>query len=300
MTRKSENLPKTFLISWIGARGNAIVLLLASSALFAQSGDPPKIQDHASTPDVREIVESSIAATQRHWQARLRYTYMQRYESRRLDLTGRVKFQDVDISKTVLVNGVPCEQLVERNGQPPSIEEERKDREKLDEVKRETPRQRTERLREQAEQNTALVREVPKAFDFQLVGDETIDGRPAYVLQVTPRPGYHAEGKYGHLFSKVSGKLWVDKQDLGWIKADAQVIEPFSTGLFLARVLPGSHITIEQTRVDDGIWMPEHIVLRAAAKILFVKNVVVERILTYSEYRLPQAEVPATGTPASP
>ena len=237
-------------------------------------------------PDVRQIVESSIAATQRHWQARLHYTYVERDEDRRLDLEGHVKSEDVDVSRTILVNGVPFEQLVERNGQPPSAEEERKQKEKLDKLKRETPEQRAERLRKEEEENTSLVREVPKAFDFQLVGEEVVNGRPAYVLQATPHPGYQAQGKYGKMFSKVEGKLWVDKQDLGWIKVDGQVIQPFSMGLFLVRVLRGSHITMEQTRVDDGIWMPERVEVRAAAKIFFVKSLVIDRVLTYSEYRL--------------
>ena len=148
-------------------------MFAASSALFAQSDDfPVKSQNHSSVPDARQIMESSIAATQRHWQARLHYTYMERDESRRRDLAGRVKSEDVDVSRTILVNGVPFEQLVERNGRPPSAEEERKQKEKLDKLKRETPEQRAERLRKQEEENTSLVREVPKAFDFQLVGEE--------------------------------------------------------------------------------------------------------------------------------
>src|SRR6202049_2227898 len=269
--------------------GNIIAILAASSALFAQSDDfSVRSQNHLSVPHVREIVESSIAATQRHWQARLQCTYMERDESLRRYLDGRVKSEDVDVSRTILVNGVPYEQLVERNGRPPSAEDERKHKEKLDQLKRETPEQRAERLRKQEEENTSLVREVPKAFDFQLLGEEAVNGRPAYVLQATPRPDYQAQGKYGNMFSKVAGKLWVDKQDLGWIKVDGQVIQPFSMGLFLARVLRGSHIMMEQTRVDDRIWVPEHVEVRAAAKILFVKNLVVERVLTYSEYRLPQ------------
>ena len=171
---------------------------------------------------------------------------------------------------------------------------------KLDKLKRETPEQRAERLRKQEEENTSIVREVPKAFDFQLVGEEAVNGRPAYVLQATPHPGYHAQGKYGNMFSKVAGKLWVDKQDLGWIKVDGQVIQPFSMGLFLVRLLRGSHITMEQTRVDDGIWMPERVEVRAAARIFFVKSLVIDRVLTYSEYRLPQAGVPTTRDPVIP
>lgn len=276
-------------------------MLAASAALFAQGETfPVKAQNHSSVPDARQIIASSIAVTQRSWQVRLHYTYVERDEDRRWDSAGRVKSEYVDVSRTILVNGVPFEQLVERNGRPPSAEEERKQKEKLDKLKRETPKQRVERLRKQEAENTSLVREVPKAFDFQFVDEEVVNGRQAYVLQATPRPDYRAQGKYGSMFSKVVGKLWVDKQDLGWIKVDGQVIQPFSLGLFLARVLRGSHITMEQTRVDDGIWMPEHVQVRAAAKIFFVKSLVVERVLTYSEYRLPQAGVPTTRDPVIP
>ena len=269
--------------------------------LFAQGDTSPvKSQDRSSAPDARQIMEASIAATQRDWKARLHYTYMERDEDRRRDLAGHVKSEDVEVSKTIFVNGVPFEQLVESNGEPPSAEQERKQKGVLDKLKRETPEQRAERLRKQEEENTSIVQEVPKAFDFQVVGEEAVNGRPAYVLQATPHPGYHAQGKYGNMFSKVAGKLWVDKQDLGWIKVDGQVIQPFSMGLFLVRLLRGSHITMEQTRVDDGIWMPERVEVRAAARIFFVKSLVIDRVLTYSEYRLPQAGVPTTRIPVIP
>ncbi|HEX5230189.1 MAG TPA: hypothetical protein VFW44_20895 [Bryobacteraceae bacterium] len=269
--------------------------------LFAQGDTSPiKSQDRSSAPDARQIMEASIAATQRDWKARLHYTYMERDEDRRRDLAGHVKSEDIEVSKTIFVNGVPFEQLVERNGEPPSAEQERKQKGVLDKLKRETPEQRAERLRQQEEENTSIVQEVPKAFDFQVVGEESVNGRSAYVLQATPHPGYHAQGKYGNMFSKVAGKLWVDKQDLGWIKVDGQVIQPFSMGLFLVRLLRGSHITMEQTRVDDGIWMPERVEVRAAARIFFVKSLVIDRVLTYWEYRLPQAGVPTTRDPVIP
>jgi len=54
-------------------------------------------------------------------------------------------------------------------------------------------------------------------------------------------------------------------------------------------MMRGSRITMEQTRVDNGIWMPEHIEVRAAAKIFFVKDLIIEQVLSYSEYSLPQA-----------
>jgi hypothetical protein len=278
------------------------VLIAALIALLFAQGDTSRVKspDRSRAPGARQIMEASIAATQRDWKARLHYTYIERDENRRRDLAGRVKSEDVEVSKMILVNGVPFEQLVERNGQPPSAEQERKQKRELDKLRRETPEQRAERLRKQQEENTSIVKEVPKAFDFQVVGEEAVNGRPAYVLQATPHPGYHAQGKYGNMFSKVAGKLWVDKQDLGWIKVDGRVIQPFSMGLFLVRLLRGSHITMEQTRVDDGIWMPERIEVRSAARIFFVKSLVIDRVLTYSEYRLPQAGAAATKDPVIP
>ena len=115
-------------------------------------------------------------------------------------------------------------------------------KDRLDKLKRETPAQRAERMRKEQKETSSIVREIPKAFDFHLMGEEIINGRTAYVLQATPHPGYQAQGTYGKMFSKLEGKLWVDKQDSGWIKADGNVIQPFSLGLFLVRVQRGSHI----------------------------------------------------------
>ena len=280
----------------------SVTMLLAGSAvLFAQAQSetvntpPPSV-----VPDVRKIVESSLAATERHWHARLRYTYMERAESRRQDMDGRVKSEDVEISKTTLVNDVPFEQLVERNGQPPSAWDQWRQKTALEKVKRKTSAQRAEQVREQEEETTSLVQEVPKAFDFQLVGQEVVNGRGAYVLRATPNAGYQARGTYGKVFSKVEGTLWIDTQDLVWIKVDGQVIEPFSIGLFLVRLLRGSQVTIEQTRVDDGNWMPLRVEIRAAAKIFLVKSLVIERVLTYSDYRRAGEDAPATRDAAIP
>ena len=276
-----------------GYRG-IIITFAACALLFDQSHvDPLKAQNLSNVPDVHRIVESSIAATQRHWQARLHYTYIERDEDRRRDPDGRVMSEHVDVSRTILVNGVPFEQFVERDGRrPPSAGEERKQKEELDKLKRETPAARAERLRKQEEETASIVREVPMAFDFQLVGEETVNGRPAYVLQATPHPGYHAQGKYGSMFPKVAGKLWVDKQDLGWIKVEGQVIHPFSMGLFLVRLLRGSQINMQQTRVNDGIWMPERVEVQAVAKIFFVKSLLIDRVMAFSDYKLPQNGAP--------
>jgi hypothetical protein len=268
-----------------------LVTLTASAALFAQSAGSPPDQPQNPSPvvDARQIVGLSITATERSWQARDHYTYMERDEDRRLDSLGQVNSEDVDVTRMTLVNGARFEQLMEHNGHLPSAKELKKSDENLDKLKHETPAEHTARLRKDQE-NRSFLRDLLEAFDFHLVGEETVDGRPAYVLLAKPHPGYHAHGKFGKMFSKVEGKLWVDKQDFGWIKVDGEVTQSFSMGLFVARVQRGSHIIMEQTCVGDAVWVPKRLEMRASATILFLKSLDIDRILTYSDYRRPATD----------
>lgn len=261
-----------------------LVMAAASTALFAQNSGPDRPQNYAGTLDARQIIGQSVAATERSWAARDHYTYTERDEDRRLDSLGHVKSENIDVTKMILVNGVHFEQLVERNGKLPSAKEQRESDEDLDKLKHETLAEQTVRLRKDQE-NRSFLLDLLEAFDFHLIGEETVDGKTAYVLQATPHPGYRAHGKFGKMFSKVEGKLWVGKQDFGWIKVDGQVTESFSMGLFVARVQRGSHIILEQTCVGDAVWVPKRLEIRASARILFLKNLDIAKILTYSDYR---------------
>ena len=261
------------------------VVLAASSALIVQSGESSAVkpENQTSILDPNQIVELSIAATERNWLERDQYTYIERDEDRRLDSLGEIKSEDAEVTKMILVNGARFEQLIEHDGHPPSAEEQRRNAEDLDKLKHETPNERTVRLRK-AQENTSFLRDVLEAFDFHLIGEEVAEGRPAYVFQATPRIGYHAHGKYGKMFSNVEGKIWVDKQDFGWIKVEVQVTQAFSMGLFVARVQRGTQILLEETCVGDDIWVPSRIEVRASARILFLRNLDLDRILTYSDY----------------
>jgi hypothetical protein len=270
--------------------GTFLIAAAASTALFGQNSVPAQNQNQASVLAAHQIVGQSVAATERSWQARDHYLYTERDEDRRLDSQGQIKSENVDITRMMVVNGARFEQLVEHNGQVPSPADQRKSVEDLDRLKHQTPAEQTARLRKEQE-NRSFLRDVLEAFDFQLIGEEVVDGRPAYVLQATPHPGYHPHGKFGKMFNKVDGKLWVDKQDFGWIKVDGQVTQSFSMGLFVARVQRGSHIVLEQTCVGDAVWVPKRLEVRASARILLLKSLDMDRILTYSDYR-PAADGP--------
>jgi hypothetical protein len=272
---------KIFAKSWMAC---LLVVGAPSAALFAQTSAPEKPPIQASVLDARQIVVQSLAATERSWQARDHYTFMERDEDRRLDTLGHVKSENVDVTRMTLVNGIRFEQLTERNGQLPSAAEQKKSDKDLEKLKHETPEEKAARLTK-VQENRSLLQDLLEAFDFYLIGEEIVGGRPAYVLQATPHAGYRPRGKYG--------KLWVDKQDFGWIRVDGEVTQSFSIGFLVARVQRGSHIIMEQTCVGDAVWVPKRVEMKASARILFLKSLDLERILTYSDYR------PAAGGPYS-
>src|SRR5260370_10088979 len=261
-----------------------VVLLAVSSTVLSQSGGRETQQNYVSVLDARQIMRQSVLATERSWQARGQYIYMEHDDDRRLDSLGQVKSENVSLTRMTLVNGVRLEQLMERTGQIQWAEEQKKIDQDFEKLKNETAAEQTERLRKDQE-NWSFLRDVVEAFDFRLIGEEAVDGRPAYVLQATPHPGYHARGKYGKIFNKVEGKLWVDKQDFGWIKVDGQVTQSFSMGLFVARVQRGSHIILDPTCFGYAVWVPKRLEVRASARILFLKSLDIDRILIYSDYR---------------
>ena len=261
-----------------------VVVVLAFSAALAAQMDP------------REIVRRSIATWDRGSKTGRSYSYTERDEGRHLDASGVLQSDEVDVSKTIFVNGDPFQDLIEHNGAPPTASEVRKQMEKLLKRQTETKAERATRL-ENEKADRAFVTEVVDAFNFKLVGEEVINGRPAYMLDVTPRPGYTPRNKRARMFSKVAGKLWVDKEDFGWPKADGRVIEPFFMGFLVARVQKGSQIEFTQTRVEDGVWLPRRVRIAAHAKILFVKSYDMDAIITYSDY---QKAEPALASSASP
>jgi hypothetical protein len=110
-----------------------------------------------------------------------------------------------------------------------------------------------------------------------------IEGRGAWEIAASPRSGYH--GPLRGILHSLEGTLWIDKADFIWVKFEAEVLKPFSLGWFLARVGEGTHLSYEMMRVNDDLWVPKDISLKASARLAVLKKVNVDQEITFSEYR---------------
>jgi hypothetical protein len=238
----------------------------------------------ASAPiDAKELVRVSIANYERDWRAaQTSWAYTQ------TDVTEADGTKEVEVSEVIPLDGTPYERLITKNGHPLTPAEQHKEDRKYEKAARqrekETPAEREARIRKY-EIGRAFVKDVPEAYDFKLLGEEVVEGRPAWVIAMTPRPGFTPSTPHGAMLEHIQGKLWIDKEDIQWAKAEAHVIDTIGIGWILARIEPGTRFTVEQTRVANGLWMPRHITIAGAAHVMLVHSKAINEELSYSGYR---------------
>jgi hypothetical protein len=231
----------------------------------------------------KEIVRQSIQNYERDWRAaRDKFTYTQK------DVTESDGTREVEVSEVIPLNGTPYERLIGKGGNPLTPDEQRKEQHKYERALRqrekETPEEREARIRKYVN-GRAFVKDIPEAYDFKLVGEEAVDGRPAWVITMTPRARFVPTTPHGALLEHIEGKLWIDKEEIQWAKAEAHVFDTISIGWIVARVQPGTRFTVEQTRVENGLWMPRHITICGDAHVMLVHTKKINEELTYSGYR---------------
>jgi hypothetical protein len=194
---------------------------------------------------------------------------------------------ETTVSEMAPLNGTPWERLITKDGHPLTADDARREKRKFEKAQEqranESPSEHAARIRKY-EDERAFIRDIPNAYDFNLLGKETVDGRPAWKIGITPRPGFVATTPHASMLKHFTGTLWIDVADLQWVKAEAQAIDTVSIGWFVARVSPGAHFTFEQTRVADGLWMPKRLTVQGLVRVMMVYGKTVNEDITYSGY----------------
>jgi hypothetical protein len=280
-----------------GKRVALLFLLLPalSALLMSRAWSRAAANDQAqalSQQQMQELIRSAADHDIENDQKQRDYTYTQREEERRLDGRGQVKSVETKTSEIMELYGEQVARLVAKDDQPLSAKdaakEERKLQKLVDQRKNESAenrRKREDKEKKDREQDREFVGEVSDAYNFHLVGLATLEGRPTYILDAEPRPGYVPHLKGAKLLPKFRFRVWIDQQESQWKKLDIQCIDTASFGLILARVHKGSRIVIEQTRVNDEVWLPQHVALKADVRVGLLKEFNVESDLSYSNYR---------------
>ncbi len=220
------------------------------------------------------------------------YTYIERPVENKLDGKGKTKSTEVKTYEVLEIYGDQVERLIEKNDKPLSQRDAAKEEEKIQKIidKRNNEsegerRKREEREEKDRENSRKFENEIADAYNFKLVGTELVGGREAWAIDGEPRPGFVPHIKEGKFLSKFHGRVWIDKADLQLAKMNVECLDTISFGLFLARFHKGSRLMLEQTRVNDEVWLPAHVTAKIDVRLALVKGFNVDLDQTFRDYK---------------
>jgi hypothetical protein len=290
-------------------------LLFVSLNVFAQeSPSTPPAQDKApiaanpaenSAPDLTPGPDGKLSAEQMrqlfrvvadkdiaNHQRQRNYTYIEREVNQNLDGKGDTKSTEVNTYEVLEIYGTQVRRLIQKDDKPLSAKEAAKEEEKIQKIidKRkgesdDDRRKREEKETKEREDDRKFVREVADAYDFKLVGTEQVSGREAWVIDGEPRPGYEPQMKDAKFLPKFHGRVWIDKGDLQLAKMDIEAIETVSVGWVVARIHKGSRFMLQQTRVNDEVWLPDHVTFKFDARVALFKGYNVDGDQQFRDYK---------------
>jgi hypothetical protein len=253
------------------------------------------VMAQAPQPDWRGLMRQVLSNLQNGDKALGEYGYQRFNVRRQFNTSGAITSERTFLARREYFSSddLWAVRQIERNGVPVPQQELDQNlasiRQRAADLRAMTAAERAkleEQSRRRERDETDWLKEFPEALDYRQIGEEMVDGRPAIVLECSPRPGYKASNLQARVFSKVRGKIWIDRADSQLVRADAEVYETVNIGLgVLGRVHKGTRFHIERRKVGAETWLPVSQTIRFAARVLLFKHLAQEEVTEYSRFR---------------
>jgi hypothetical protein len=220
------------------------------------------------------------------------YTYIEHEVQNNLDGKGNKKSTEIKTYEILEIYGEQVRRLIEKDDKALNAKDSAKEEEKIQKIidkrkneSEESRKKREEKEAKQREDDRKFVHEISDAYNFKLVGTEVVDGREAWVIDGEPRPGFEPHMKEAKFLSKFHGRVWIDKDDLQLSKMAIEALDTISLGFVIARVHKGTRFVLEQTRVNDEVWLPKRVTYKLDARVALFKGYNIDGQQTYRDYK---------------
>lgn len=263
------------LISLLGLSG-ATGCLTAGGAVVR--GLDPEANERVVPLTAEEIVERYRATERSRASAAesgVVFTYQRDIRITDFDSEGEVERLQTRRFKSFTDNRVPV--LVLRDGKEPTPEQVAKEHRNISKTK-------LKFLGTQAKAGTAgekkdegdarlIVRQIEKygeQFEPHLLGTESVEGRPAYVLQFFVKPGKTFKDPIVNLvLHHLIIKVWIDREEFHLSKLEAELANPLYAIGGLAAKLERFKVVALQKRLTSRVWADGEVRAEAAGRVLF-------------------------------
>ena len=227
------------------------------------------------------------------------YAFTQKETDREINDKGVLKKETVKVYEVYpLPNREPVQKLISENGVTLSPERaakedkrvqeefEKAEREKAKDEKKAAQR-RAEREKKKAEEGEdPEISAFLKVCEFVSPRREFLSGRDSIVFDFRPRAGFKPRNREESLIAKLIGVVWIDPVDKQVIRLEARLAEGFKmAGGLLVSLKPGAAVIMEQTRMDQGVWLPRFAQLNLSVKVLLFGGGDYNKTVEWSDYK---------------
>jgi len=233
------------------------IFLACSAAVSAQevSQDPPNF----SEAEKAAFLDRVITNTEQDEQALEVYERIERSETRK-------NAHDPQPSEVKITRVVPAGTGVDRiplgpDAQPVDVAAYRAELEKLETAlvwassTGRAQRDAYEKAAKKQKENMAILEATRTGFLYTFVSRELRGGRRLAKYRLDPNPAFKPTSRATSIFSKIRGFAWIDEESAHIARAEVEVTEDISFGLFLGKIYKGSHFMQERYEFAPGIWL---------------------------------------------
>jgi hypothetical protein len=227
------------------------------------------------------------------------YAFRQTETDREINSKGELKKETVKVYEVYpLPNREPVQKLISENGVTLSAEraakEDRRVQEEFTKAEREKEKdekkaaqRRAEREKKKAEEgDDPEISAFLKVCEFVSPRREVLGGRDAIVFDFRPRQGFKPRNREQSLIAKLIGVVWIDPVDKQVIRLEARLAEGFKMGGgLLVSLKPGAALVMEQTRMDQGVWLPKFAHVNLSLKVLLFGGGDYNKTIEWSDYK---------------
>lgn len=229
-------------------------------------------------PDIIAVMHD-VETNQRKAEAiEKNYMYHSVETAQELDGKGRVKKTTVTEADHYFVNGIRVRRLVKKNGKELSPEEIAHENQRIE---RESAKAREKRNKADAAsrptdsrgEDEITVSRLIELGAFTNARRVQLHGRNTIAIDYVGDLKAKTHSRAEEAIRNLSGTAWIDEQDHMLVRVEGQFVSAFKVGAGLvANIQKGTRFTMEQTKVNDEVWLPASISAQGAARVMLFFN----------------------------
>jgi len=268
-------------------------------------------------PDLKALFKQIDANQQALDKIKENYAGTKIEEETEYEGNGKPKKPDVRESTFFYLDGTEVSTLVKINGQPLSPDAQKKENarvlKQIDDLEKSASKKASSGEKDKQEQKEEEDEDVSidaflRACQFVNPRRERFRGQDVLVFDFEPNPEFKARTLVEKVIQKLGGVIWIDEKALDVVRLDAFFVNnmKFAGGL-LADLQKGTRVILEQTYVNNEVWLPTYEEVHIDVRVLLVKGIKVDGTTRYSDYKRFNVETLSTigkpnltADPASP